>query len=368
MIISFIPLFSPSNNSHLLRAVPYLFLLGFIASVFFSPDLLAVSPLDKEAVADINGSASILAIVAISIVVLGLVFLSVIALTLWSRKQDDINNMMSFCIKFLIDTKDENERCQAARALGRAKDPGALLVLLDVISDEKVSEIVRKAAQGALDEMGFKYRKCKKLINELVPEIKNGNHQKVIDILIINFEKGEKKYVQSAYLTGREFLRMKRYADAREWLHKAHLRNRTPRIYADQIKKLTDKCNEHLFAEGDKRFKEGDYYSAREHYTLASTGINDEDKRRFSAYLRLACVYCKIGDYIDADQATLQALQHHHQTDMSLRLNKLAKKVIHESNKNPDGESKDAGSRSKIDRYVDDVMAKLWTGKTVNPE
>ena len=95
--------------------------------------------------------------------------LLVTGLTLWSRKQDEINNMMYFCIDFLINTRNKTERYRAAKELGQAKNPGALLVLIDVINDESAEESIRKAAGDALLEMSQKYRRFKQVIRDSWP-------------------------------------------------------------------------------------------------------------------------------------------------------------------------------------------------------
>ena len=303
---------------------------------------------------------SILLVLTTLFGVLGLGALIVYGLTSWGKKQDDIDNMMSFCIKYFFDTTNTAEKCNAAAALGKTKNTGALLVLIDVISDEKLEKKVRKAAKKALKEVHTHHRKYRTLIKEITAAIKDKDHQRVVDLLIANFEKNGGGYAQSAYVIGREYIRLDNYDAGREWLNIAQARNQKYNIYGNQILLDIDNCNRHLFDKGDASFKAGDYYSARELYTLASTGIKEEDKKRFAAHLRLACVYAKIGDYIDADQSILQALQHHHRTDLSLKLNKLVMAMLHTKTKGHGDNPEVANIKKQIDICVEDIANKLF--------
>jgi tetratricopeptide (TPR) repeat protein len=280
-------------------------------------------------------------------------------LVLWGKKQDDINHMMSFCIKFLIDTQDEAERREAAKALGGTTDPGALLVLVDVINDDQAEESVREAALAALQKMSLKYRKYRKTIDDLIAATQAQDHQQVIDILTSEFERNSNKYVQTPYVIGREFMRLGNHEDAREWLHVAEYRNRKTPTYGYQIKALVDVCNEHLFSEGDRLFKARFYHDAKAQYAVASHSLGDEEKKRFAAYLREACVYSMLNDYIDADQALLQALQHHHETDKTLALNKLIQKVLEQSRDPAVSEHELEQLKTEIDECVSDIMKRL---------
>lgn len=338
-----------------------LFVLSIVlfAAIIFLPELLANPQIDNEAFPVADESSSLLFTILIITGVVGLAAFIVFALISWGRKQDDIDNMMSFCVKYFFDTTDKAEKCKAASALGKTKNIGALLVLVDVVNDEKIEKSVREAAEKALAVMSSRYTIYRNAINELISGIKYKDHQKVIDILISNFEKDGGSYAQSAYVIGREFIRLKQYDVGREWLHKAQIRNQKFDMYGSQITLDINKCNEHLFANGDARFKEGDYYGARELYTLASTGIEEEDKKHFAAYLRLACVYCKVGDYVDADQAILQALQHRHKTDLSLRLNKLIAKILDIRYGNPNAEAETVDIKKEIDRCIKGIMDEL---------
>jgi hypothetical protein len=287
--------------------------------------------------------------------------LLVTGLTLWNRKQDEINNMMYFCIDFLINTRNKTERYRAAKELGRAKNPGALLVLIDVINDESAEESIRKVAGDALLEMSQRYRRFKKVIRELLAATEDKNHEQIVELLKTHFEHEEKTYVQSAYVIGRELVRLKKYTDAREWLRIAEVRNRKFPMYVDQIRDLTAKCNRHLCAEGDMAFKAGDFHLANERFALAAHGLSPEVSNRFSYYLCAACVYCKLEEYENASQAILQALQHDQETDTALELNKLINKLLYLVRDNAQAKEEHQNLSKELDRFVNQTMDSLST-------
>ncbi len=161
---------------------------GFFLITFFAPELLAAAPPGDELAAGDGESSSWILAVLFGISLLLLAGLIIGGLVLWSKKQEDVNYMMSFCIKFLIDTQLEGERCEAAKALGGTKDPGALLVLIDVINDENAEESVRAAALAALQQMGLRYRKYRKVIEDLTAAVRDQDHHKFIDLLTSMFE------------------------------------------------------------------------------------------------------------------------------------------------------------------------------------
>jgi hypothetical protein len=176
---------------------------GFALACFIAPDLLAAAPAGNELVTASTESSSWVMVVLFGVTLFLLSGLIIGGLVLWGKKQDDINHMMSFCIKFLIDTQDEAERREAAKALGGTTDPGALLVLVDVINDDQAEESVREAALAALQKMGLKYRKYRKTIDDLIAATQAQDHQQVIDILTSEFERNSNKYVQTPYVIGR---------------------------------------------------------------------------------------------------------------------------------------------------------------------
>ncbi len=338
----------------LLRTGPVLFM-------FLSPDLLAAAvPGGGSATGEDDNSTLIMAVL-FGVVLLLLAVIVVGGLTLWSKKQDEINHMMFFCIKYLIDSQNQAERYKAAKELGRAKEPGALLILLDVIIDERGDEMVHDCASTALMEMSQKYRKYRTVIKDLISAVEESDHQKIIDLLISNFEGKGKKYVQTAYVIGREHMRLGNLEEAREWLLVAAFRNRKTPTYGNQIKELAEVCNRHLFAEGDRLFKAGCYHDAKAHYAIASQGLEDEEKKRFASYLRQASAYCKLEDYQEADQALLQALQHHHETDLTLTLNKLLRKRLDQSESAGLTYEERKELDTEIDECVSDIMEKLTT-------
>lgn len=298
-------------------------------------------------------------VVGVATIVVGVLLIT--GLTLWSRKQDEISNMTYFCIDFLINTRNETERYRAAKELGQVKNPGALLVLIDVINNEFAEESIRKAAGDALLEMSQKYRRFKKVIRELLAATEDKDHERIVELLKTHFEHEEKTYVQSAYVIGRELIRLKEYADAREWLHIAEVRNRTFPMYVDQIKDLTAKCNRHLCAEGDMAFKAGDFHLANERFALAGHGLSPEVSNRFAYYLRTACVYCKLEEYENASQAILQALHHDQETDTALELNKLVNKMLNLVRDNAQAKEEHQNLSKELDRFVNQTMDSLST-------
>ena len=310
-----------------------------------------------EALPDQSSSAAVSLAFGVAIILVGA--LLVIGLTFSSRKQEKIAGMMYFCIDFLINTKNKTERYRAAKLLSQAKNPEALLTLVDVINDESADKGIRKAAADALLDMSENYHKFKKVIGRLLIAAEVNDHERTVELLTEHFEQDEKKYVQSAFVIGRELIKTEKYADAREWLHIAETRDRKLPLYEDQIKDLTDKCNQLLFAEGDKAFKAGDFHLANERFALAVHGLSTEVSKQFSYYLRAACVYCKLEDYENASQALLQALQHQEEPDTVLELNTLVHKVLDLVRDNPAAEEQYATLIRELDLLVDRIMDRL---------
>jgi len=305
--------------------------------------------------------SSVIPFVVFGVATLAIAGLLVTGLTLWSRKQDEIGNMMYFCIDFLINTRNKTERYRAAKELGQAKNPGALLVLTDVINDESAEESIRNAARDALLDMSQNYRRFKKLIAGLLAAAEVNDHERTVELLKTHFEHEERKYVQSAYVIGRELVRLKKYADAREWLRIAEVRNKKLPIYVDQIRDITDRCNWHLFAEGDTAFKAGDFHLANERFALAAQGLSTEVSNRFAYYLRAACVYCKLEEYENTSQALLQALHHQQETDTALEMNKPVNELLNMVSDNPQAKEEHQKLSKELDRFVDQTMDRLAT-------
>jgi len=216
-----------------------------------------------------------------------LVVLPIASLIWWSRKQDEINNIMALCRRSLMFARHEADRVVAARALGGARDPEALLVLLDVATDEEAEQSVRLAAREALGEVAKRYRKRQSVIQTLLSAADDSEFQTLIGILIVNFERGEEGYVQSAYVIAREYFRLGEYEDARSWFRKANARDRKAAVYRGKIEPRIAACNERIVAEGDQQFSEGNYNEAKRLFTDASAGLDDRDKQKLSPHLRM---------------------------------------------------------------------------------
>jgi tetratricopeptide (TPR) repeat protein len=289
------------------------------------------SPAPVAAVASVNGpddSGMLSTLLIVMLATLVVAALIIIGLIFWSRKQEHIGEMILFCMKYLVHSEDEEERCASARALGQANDSGALLVLLYITLDEAETEAVHKAAREALHEMSVHFRKHKKIITDLELEAEQRNFSGIIGILTANFEQGKTRYVQSAYIIGRHYMRLEHYVEAREWLIRAEFRNRKFNLYGNRIRYWIKACNTRLLKEADDSFKAADYQQAKEHYAILDHGLSDVDRQRFAVYLRSACVYCKLKDYRNADQSLLQALEHNHETELALTLVQSLQKVL----------------------------------------
>ncbi|MET0064176.1 MAG: hypothetical protein ABW176_17965 [Candidatus Thiodiazotropha endolucinida] len=280
----------------------------------------------------------------------------IIGLVFWGRKQDHIGEMMLFCMKFLLRSDDVTERCASARALGESRDDGALLVLVDIIADEEEPEEVHKAAREALHQMSELSRKHLDVFAELEMNIELQDTEGIINTVIERFEQGNKKYAQSAYTIGRHYIRLGHFVEAREWLTKADIRNRKFNLYGDRIDYWIGICNRNLLAEADASYDAADYYQAKEHYAVLDHGLNDEEKRQCAIYLRTTCVYCKLKDYINADQALLQALENNHQTDYALELVPLLRQLLNPAD---DRQGKLNEVETKLDTLSSDIMLKI---------
>ncbi|MBF0264267.1 MAG: HEAT repeat domain-containing protein [Gammaproteobacteria bacterium] len=285
----------------------------------------------------------------------------------WSRHQNDLNNMVIFCIKYLIESKDDQEKINAAKALGHAKDPAALLVLLDVSNDKKhENKEVRHAAIDALHEMASHYSKYNKLIKSLLIASEQNNHQLVLDLLISHFEQdNDNKYVQSAYIIAREYIKLEQYEEARTWLQKAEFRNRRFIVYIDEIDELIELCTSKLFLIGDLFFYSEKYFKALEYYSSASQDLSDEIKQHYHAYMRLACVYCKLERYNEALEANLIAIQKHQEMEQeSQQLQNLLREMINAVSKNEEPSSKSRHNHKELNSLTVEIMNKLSINNT----
>jgi hypothetical protein len=259
------------------------------------------------------------AIGAGALIIMGLVY--------WGRKQDHLGEMTHFCLKYLVHSEDESERCAMAKALGKANDPGALLVLFDVALDEEEAEAVRKAAREALHEMGADNRKYQEVVADFEIAAEQRNFPSIIGILIANFEHDGTGYAQSAYIIARQYIRLELYVDAWEWLEKADIRNQRTNLYGNQIKQWMRFCNTHLLEEADDSYRNANYQSAKEQYAVLDHSLSEADMRHCAVYLRSACVFTKLKEYQNADQSLLQALAKHHETELTLTLIPLLQEI-----------------------------------------
>jgi len=350
---TFLPKLEPANPSRQPPCLPLAMVGGFLAA--------PVAAAESAAGAGVGAAPGIL---IAFLVALALSALIIVGLVLWGRKQEHLRDMMLFCMKYLIQSEDEAERADSARALGQAKDPGALLTLANLTWDDEEPDAVRKAASEALHAMSDRFRKHAKLIADLEDAAEQRDFRRIIEIITAHFERGEKKYVQSAYIIGRHYMRLERYADARPWLEVAEFRNRKFNLYGNRIRRWITVCNSRLLKEADDMFKAANYQEARERYAVLGQGLSDADQRRWALYLCSACVYCKLGDYRDADQALLHALDHQHATDLALTLTPLLQEIL--------GRGEKAGAALKeqveqIERAIDErassIMETLVAGR-----
>ena len=337
----------------------------FLAFVV-SSDLFAGPGIAKDVAAEGADGSSVLNALMAGLALLLLAVLTVGALTLWGRQQDRISIMMSLSMRSLIDSKSEAEGSIAAKALAQAKDAGALLVLFDVFSDDKVGEHLRKTAGNALDQMSMSSRKYKEPIKALIAAVEEDDHQKVIDILMRNFEGTNKVYVQTAFIIGREFLMLGKYVEARDWLHTAVYRNRQKPLYGSQLKRLIDTCNERMFKQGDSSFQESDLHEAKKCFSEASYGLDEAGKKRFAPYLRLACVYCKLGEYEDAAQSVSLALKNQQEPETSRALSELLNNLLDPEQEAPKGAEKGNNIRSEIDKVAIGTISRLAKNAAAN--
>ncbi len=312
-----------------------------------------------ETAADAGAANSILFFVTFTLGIIGVSVLLIVGLTHWGHKQDQIQSMMFFCIKSLVESKNESEKIHAARALGDAQDPSALLILVNIVGDDNAGEDLRKAAGKALQEMSRNYHQYTGVINDFIKAAEEKDHKTLIELLIKNFENQKKTYAQSAYLIGREHMRMEQYIDARIWLKNAKARNKKSQVDISQISQLLTACNQHLFNEGDRLFKNGEYRGALDHYALASHNLALAEQRRYSVHDRLACIYCKLMHYEDAYQETLHALQDNHKTDTSLNLNNLLHEMRSETGNTPEAEARRDRLDVEIAKHVENAMVEI---------
>lgn len=321
---------------------------------------LLVTPIAGAAAEPASGPGDGSLLTTLLMVTLGAAVLAgliIFGLVVWGRKQDHIAEMVHFCLKFLVHSEDEEERCASARALGRANDPGALLVLLDVSLDDEEKVPVRRAAGEALHELGDHLRKYKKIITDIELCAEQADYQGIIKILTANFEKGTTRYAQSAYLIARLYMRLRRYVAAREWLMTAEIRNRRFNLYGNQIQRWIGLSNTRMLEEADDAFRNQSYQDAKKRYAALDQGLDDADRQRFAIYLRTACVFVELRDYRNADQALLQALSKNHGTDLALTLVPLLQEVM----KSSDRQTVPRSAVSVIEKRASEIMKLLFS-------
>ena len=304
-------------------------------------------------------TTALLVMFTLGVIIIGVAV--VVGLTLWSRKQDDNNNMMFFCIGYLFNTMEKSDVTRTAKALGSSHNPEALLVLTDVVIDNLVDENIRQTALDALKALRRSCPKYSAAVDELLSAIEDADDKAILGILKQHFEKGNKQYVQSAYLIGRSLLRLKQYEDAREWFRTAADRNHTRPVptYGTRINDCIETCNKLLFAAGDQAFANGDYHKANELFAIAAHGTNHREKEEFSAYLRESCVYIKLKDYENAHEALLQALHHQQEVDLCLELSGIVSHLLNPVSAMLKREEKYRLQEKHLGERASEIMANL---------
>lgn len=278
-----------------------------------------------------NADGGSMELVQAVFLVLGMVAIGVLAiaaLVLWGRKQDHLGEMALFGMRYLLDFERIPQGCEAARGLGRTGDPEALLVLLDVFQDEAAPGPVREAAGQGLTYIIKRSSGLRKPALAAKTASERGDQEKLIRILIENFEQNGGCYVQSAFLIGRAYLRLDRFAEAKKWLQLAEGRNRRAALYGDRIRGLVNETNRRLFAIGDRQFAAGRFQAARAQYAAGAQGLSPREAARYSVHLRLASTSCMRGDFHDAEQALSQILRQDDGNESALALIRLVHRLL----------------------------------------
>ena len=266
------------------------------------------------------------------------------------------DKMMIYWMKHLIHPATPGEKRLAIEELRRVKDPGAFLALIDVAMDPEEDEKVRQTAAEAVHGINTLYPGRGDRVTEIEAAIETDDPRGIIEALTASFEARGRTYAQSAFAIGHQYMRLGQYADARKWLQKARPRDEKLMLYGNRVDRLIQACNDRLLAEGDALYAAGNYHGAREHYALLSNGLDDQQKRRFAAFLRSACVYCKLKDYRDAGEAVLLALHFGQETDKSLILIDLLQKLPGRNDKAASAKEVPETIRKAIDKCVAGVM------------
>jgi len=144
--------------------------------------------------------------------------------------------------------------------------------------------------------------------------------QVVIDDLKARIGNAGRKRAESAYMIGRQHMRLGDFGEAREWLRKARRNGRHFSTFDELVEQNLSLCNAQLLAEGDALYAVDDYHGARERYARLSQGLEFSEGQGLAVFLRSACVYCQLRDYERARPAVLHALKSEQQTDDALAL------------------------------------------------
>ena len=123
--------------------------------------------------------------------------------------------------------------------------------------------------------MSTHFRRYRDAIETLITAVEESDHQEVIDVLIQNFEGKNKVCVQAAFVIGRQFLKLNKFVEARDWLQAAAYRNKQKPLYGSQIRRMIDATNTRMFVHGDALFQDSDLHEAKKCFSEASHGLNE---------------------------------------------------------------------------------------------
>jgi len=155
-------------------------------------------------------------------------------------------------------------------------------------------------------------------------------------------------------------MRLRHHVAAREWLVTAELRNRHFNLYGKQIQRWIELSNSYLLEEADDAFRNHNYQEAKKIYAALDQGLDEADRKRFALYLRTTCVFIKLKDYRNADQALLQALAKNHGTDLALTLVPLLQETL----KFPDPQTVAQPVYRAIEKRASEIMSVLLSGQS----
>lgn len=185
----------------------------------------------------------------------------------------------------------------------------------------------RRLLERVLSGMDARRANKRMAMASLESEIAADEPASVIEALEAQIGKKGKDHARTAYVIGRQYMRLGQFDEAREWLRRAQRQSGKLSFLHQSIAAHVSTCSIQLIAEGDSCFADGDYHGARERYARISQGLARSEQGRLALFLRSACVYCKLCDYEEAAQAVLQALKSDEQTDRALALLHLLRKL-----------------------------------------